>query len=254
MHRLWRPPLAGGIHVCGCGHSGTSILTRLIGAHPRVHAIAGESGVAKKESYRRYRQAVEQFWLESAAAGADIWVEKTPKHVRHLGFILDAAPDSRIVLISREPRDCIASLKRRYGRLSKALRRWCHDNGRLNRWRHHPRATWLRYEDLVQDPQGSLERLMPALGLRFEPEQLHYHQEQVSWYGAPAETGAAGDAEPARSDDYGSRIRHVDYRNQQINQPLFNNTGTHTRHLSSTEITRINRRCATLARTLGYPL
>jgi hypothetical protein len=257
MHRLWRPPLTGGIHVCGCGHSGTSILTRLIGAHSRVHAIAGESGVAKKESYGRYRRALEQFWRETAAAGADTWVEKTPKHVRHLGFILNAAPDSRIVLISREPRDCIASLKRRYGRLSKALRRWCHDTGRLNRWRHHPRATWLRYEDLVQDPQGTLERLMPALGLSFEPEQLHYHQQQVSWYGEPGSSGEAPATQavpPATTDDYGSRIRHVDYRNQQINQPLFNNTGSYTRHLSSAEVARIHRRCATLARTLGYPL
>ena len=132
MQRLWRPALPGGIHVCGCGHSGTSILTRLIGAHPRIHAIPGESGVAKKQSYRRYRQALEGFWADTAAA-ADIWVEKTPKHVRHLAFILNAAPSSRSVLISRDPRDCVASLQRRYGRFSKALRRWRHDNGRV--WR-----------------------------------------------------------------------------------------------------------------------
>ena len=266
MHRLWRAPLAGGIHVCGCGHSGTSILTRLIGAHSGVHAIAGETGVAKKESYGRYQQALEQFWRETQATGAQTWVEKTPKHVRHLRFILNAAPDSRIVLISREPRDCIASLSRRYGRLSKALRRWCHDNGRVKRWRHHPQVTWLRYEDLVRDPQATLEQLMPALGLPFEPGQLHYHQQQVSWYGdqpgtgpasgiAPASgTGPASSPAPAACEDYGRAISHVDYRNRQINQPLFNNTGTHERYLSAAEIARINRRCAALARTLGYTL
>jgi hypothetical protein len=168
--------------VCGCGHSGTSILTRLIGAHPRIHAIPGESGVAKKQSYRRYRQALEGFWADTAAAAADIWVEKTPKHVRHLAFILNAAPSSRIVLISRDPRDCVASLKRRYGRFGKALRRWRHDNGRVQRWRAHPQVSLLRYEDLVQDPQATLEELMPRLGLAFDPSQLQYHQQQVSWY------------------------------------------------------------------------
>jgi hypothetical protein len=241
MHRLWRPPLPGGIHVCGCGHSGTSILTRLIGAHSAIHAIAGESGVAKKESYRRYRLALEQFRQESAAAGCSLWVEKTPKHVRHLRFILNTAPDSRIVLICREPRDCVASLRRRYGRLGKALRRWLHDNGRVQRWSAHPRTFLLRYEDLVGDPQASLERLMPFLGVPFEPDQLRYHQEAVHWYGEGGAGAGPGDRE------------HPELRNRQINQPLFNNTGTYSQHLSATEAERVRRRCERLARTLGYP-
>lgn len=246
MHRLWRPPLTGGIHVCGCGHSGTSILTRLIGAHSGIHAIAGESGVAKKESYRRYRLALERFQRESTAAGCTIWVEKTPKHVRHLRFILNAAPDSRIVLICREPRDCVASLHRRYGRLGKAVRRWLHDNGRVHRWRHHPQAFLLRYEDLVRDPQATLEQLMPFLGVPFEPEQLRYHEREVRWYGGeqPAAT-AATEPEPTDRD-------HPELRNRQINQPLFNNTGSYTQHLSGAEAERVRRRCCRLARTLGY--
>ena len=235
MQRLWRPPLPGGIHVCGCGHSGTSILTRLIGAHPRIHAIPGETGVAKKGSYRRYRQAIEGFWRDSAAAGTSVWVEKTPKHVRQLGFILNAAPSSRIVLICRDPRDCVASLKRRYGRFGKALRRWRHDNGRVDRWRHHPQVTLLRYEDLVDDPQACLEQLMARLGLDFDPAQLHYHQQQVSWYG---ETGAG----------------HRELRNQQINQPLFNSSGRYGEQLSAAEIALVHRRCGRLARRLGYGL
>jgi hypothetical protein len=116
MQRLWRPPLPGGIHVCGCGHSGTSILTRLIGAHPRIHAIPGETGVAKKGSYRRYRQAIEGFWRDSAAAGAAVWVEKTPKHVRQLAFILNAAPSSEQLSAAE-----IALVHRRCGRLARRL-------------------------------------------------------------------------------------------------------------------------------------
>jgi hypothetical protein len=258
MHRLWRPPLAGGIHVCGCGHSGTSILTRLIGAHSAVHPIAGESGVAKKESYGRYRLALERFRRESAAAGCSHWVEKTPKHVRHLRFILDAAPDSRIVLICREPRDCVASLHRRYGRFGKALRRWLHDNGRVKRWRHHPQTFLLRYEDLVRDPQDSLERLMPFLGLAFEPGQLHYHEEQVRWYGEGDGGGEQGNAlAPVAAVDAAAgpgELEHVELRNHQINQPLFNRTGTYAQILSPAEVERVRRRCGRLARTLGYRL
>jgi hypothetical protein len=234
--------------VCGCGHSGTSILTRLIGAHPGIHAIPGESGVARKESYRRYRLGLEGFWRESAAAGAGIWVEKTPKHVRHLRFILHAAPSSRIVLICRDPRDCVASLKRRYGRFGKALRRWRHDNQRVLHWRDHPRATLLRYEDLVGHPQACLEALMPHLGLSFDPAQLQYHQEQVRWYSAAAGEEAATSAQPANPSS------HRDLRNHQINQPLFNASGRYGDQLSPAEIERIHRHCDRLARRLGYSL
>jgi hypothetical protein len=248
MQRLWRPPLPGGIHVCGCGHSGTSILTRLIGAHPGIHAISGESGVARKESYHRYRLGLEGFWRESAAAGAGIWVEKTPKHVRHLRFILDAAPSSRIVLICRDPRDCVASLKRRYGRFSKALRRWRHDNHRVLHWRAHPRATLLRYEDLVGNPQACLEELMPRLGFSFDPAQLQYHQEQVSWYSPGADNEATSSAQAANPSS------HRDHRNRQINQPLFNASGRFSDHLSPAEIGQVLRHCDGLARRLGYSL
>jgi hypothetical protein len=246
--------LRGGVHVCGCGHSGTSILTRLIGAHSQVLAIAGETGVAKKESYGRYRRALDDFRQQAEAAEARLWVEKTPKHVRHLGFILGAAPDSRIVLICRDPRDTVASLKRRYGRFGKALRRWCHDTGLVRRWQRHPQVQLVRYEDLVADPAGTLQQLMPFLELHFEPEQLNYHQQEVSWYGETA-AAATPEAPPeATPEQYLQGVSHVDYRNRQINQPLFNNSGTHERYLSAAEIQRVRRRCGVLARTLGYSL
>lgn len=251
MRRLWRPPLRGSVHVCGCGHSGTSILTRLVGAHSRIHAIPGETGVAKKERYGRYREALEQFWRESEAAGADLWVEKTPKHVRHLGFILDAAPSSRILLICRNPLDTVASLKRRYGRLGKSLRRWKHDNARVLRWREHPRAMLVRYEDLVRSPQASLDPMMRFLGLSFEAGQLGYHEEPVSWYGAAAAQKAAQDAEQKAT---ATAIGHPQNRNRQINQPLFDSTGSYSQHLDEGEIRHVRRSCQRLAQALGYDL
>ncbi|MCP9887607.1 sulfotransferase [Cyanobium sp. ATX 6A2] len=250
MRRLWRPPLRGSIHVCGCGHSGTSILTRLVGAHSRIHAIAGETGVAKKERYGRYRLALEQFWSATEAAGADLWVEKTPKHVRHLGFILGAAPASRILLICRHPLDTVASLKRRYGRLGKGLRRWKQDNGRVLHWRAHPQVLVVRYERLVQSPQSCLEEVMGFVGLGFEAEQLAYHQQPVQWYGGTGQEQAAA----ARSEHDLAGLSHVVHRNRQINQPLFDNTGTYRQHLDAKEIARVQRSCSRLAAALGYSL
>jgi hypothetical protein len=236
--------------VCGCGHSGTSILTRLVGEHSRVHAIAGETGVAKKERYGRYRLALQQFWATTEAAGADLWVEKTPKHVRHLGFILNAAPSTRILLICRHPLDTVASLKRRYGRLGKGLRRWKQDNSRVLRWQSHPQTLLVRYEDLVQDPQACLEEVMTFVGLGFEPRQLSYHQQPVQWYGqANKELAAAG-----QGDLVPTGLSHVSHRNRQINQPLFDNRGSYRQHLNAAEIARVQQSCSRLAAAFGYSL
>jgi len=76
MCRFLRPKVQGGIHVCGCGHSGTSILTRLIGAHSGIYAIPGETGIARRERYTRYAAGVKSFEQKVIESGASIWVEK----------------------------------------------------------------------------------------------------------------------------------------------------------------------------------
>lgn len=254
MRRLWRPPLRGGIHVCGCGHSGTSILTRLIGAHSQVHAIPGETGAAKKESYGRFKAAVDQFWQAAETEAATVWVEKTPKHIRHLAFILSTAPDAKIVMITRDPRDTVASLKKRYGNFRKSLRRWQRDNALVQRWQTHRNTLVVRYEDLVQEPEHYLgNQIMPFLGLSFEPAQLNYHQQHVSWYANNPEPNnlqaldSPGTTAPALTS-------HEQHRNQQINQPLFKNIGSYGTTLDNREIAITTRSCRSLAAALGYPL
>lgn len=241
MHRLWRRPVRGGIHICGCGHSGTSILTRLVGAHPLVHPIPGESGIAKKERFSIYSEAISRFWEQTDQTNKLIWVEKTPKHIRHLGFILNAAPASKIVLISRQPLDAIASMKRRYGSFRKALRRWCHDNTLLLRWKPSNQVYFLRYEDLVREPRDTLTQLMTYLGLEFVEAQLNYHQKTVAWY-SEANSAQA----PSQEAD------HKSLRNQQINQPLFSSSGAYREILTAREIEIVNNRCRRIASDLGY--
>ena len=109
MRRFLRPKLQGGIHICGCGHSGTSILTRLIGAHSRIYAIPGETGIARRGSHTRYAAGIKNFEQKVIESGAEKWVEKTHKHIRSIRFILDCAPSTKIVLISRNPKDAVGA-------------------------------------------------------------------------------------------------------------------------------------------------
>jgi hypothetical protein len=275
MWKLWRTEIKGGIHVCGCGHSGTSILTRLIGAHSEIYALPGETGIAKKERYSIYRSNVELFEQEAIRHNASCWVEKTPKHVRNLRFILDCAPDAKIILIIRNPKDTVASLKRRYGSLSKSIRRWKLDNKRVMHWSTHPQCIMIQYENLITRTESTLAQVMEFLGKTFEPEQLNFHSHQVTWYKAAQNPPLDGDGSnfdgqenPAKTDlnfngalampevldesKYGSEMHHNTYRNYQINQPLFNNIGSHRKYLNDAEIDRISQACRSLALALCY--
>ena len=267
MWKLWRKQFAGGIHICGCGHSGTSILTRLIAAHSQIHALPGETGVAKKESYTNYRKNVLRFEAEAALGGSCSWAEKTPKHIRNIRFILNCAPSTKIVLISRNPKDTVGSLKRRYGNIGKSIKRWKSDNRRVLHWREHPQCISILYEDLVTHPGPTMTHVMDFLGFSFESKQLSFHQEPVEWY-----TNSKPSAEQLNPDNsesqiteitsasvsldesgYGTKILHNSYRNIQINQPLFNNIGSFRKYLSADEASQVWRACAAIAIDLGYP-
>jgi hypothetical protein len=109
----------------------------------------------------------------------------------------------------------------------------------------------VRYEDLVRSPQASLDPMMRFLGLSFEAGQLGYHEEPVSWYGAAAAQKAAQDAEQKAT---ATAIGHPQNRNRQINQPLFDSTGSYSQHLDEGEIRHVRRSCQRLAQSLGYDL
>lgn len=118
--------------------------------------------------------------------------EKTPGHLHHAEWLLRVFPDARIVAMQRDPRAMIASLLgtpwrrmepdldrstvarcTRLHAVARDARRWADVNGRiLPRLARDPRVMRLRYEDLVHDPRGAVERVCGFLGERFEPEML----------------------------------------------------------------------------------
>ena len=106
------------------------------------------------------------------------WGDKRPGYVRNVGVIRALFPDAQIVHLVRDPRDCVGSLKRmrwwRHGTVG-AVATWVQavDSARAAH-RRLPAGTFheLRYEDLVADPRGELERLCAFLGEEFEEAML----------------------------------------------------------------------------------
>ena len=105
--------------------------------------------------------------------GKPRWGEKRPGYYRYIHVLMRLFPDAQIVHIVRDPRDCIASLKRMpwwtQGSYHSVFA-WAHSIDLTAK----AARTWpvlrVRYESLVADPEGELRKLSTALGEEYVPE------------------------------------------------------------------------------------
>jgi len=234
------------VFICGCGHSGTTLLFRILRQVPELHGITKETYVFFKGD-KNCRKLLEQLELE---AGEKRLLEKTPKHVRWLSKLFLIRPDAQVIVIVRDARAVCASLKRRFGNLQDAIERWVLDTTHSLGFINDPRVLHIRYEDLVQKPKSTLKRAAKFLRLPRNPA-LHKLTgpsscEKIAWNGVECPN------EPPKTALNGSP--HEKLRSWQ-----FNNEDMHTRslsrwqtELSTPEVDLINRQCSGNMQLLGY--
>jgi hypothetical protein len=106
--------------------------------------------------------------------GRPRWGDKRPAYYNHIEVVMRLFPDAKIVHVVRDPRDCVASLKRMpWWRTdsyhSVAARAQSIDNTEraLRTW---PGAvTRVQYERLVAEPEPELRALCAELGEEYDP-------------------------------------------------------------------------------------
>jgi hypothetical protein len=101
LRRRARVGMRAPIFIVGCGHSGTTLLVKILGMHSRIHAIPRETNFAYGKPAYVWRRMAE-FARETRAAGKDRWIEKTPKHVHRIPLLLSLHPDARVVVLVRD--------------------------------------------------------------------------------------------------------------------------------------------------------
>ncbi len=135
--------------------------------------------------------------------GKTRWLEKTPQHVFLIDEILHSIPNALFVEIVRDPRDILASKKRRKNGVRnltqrdpeekrlRALERVYDPFWESLEWRlalragQRAHATYpkricsIRYEDLVTDPEATIRLVCEFLELEYVPDML-----DVSWWNA----------------------------------------------------------------------
>ena len=154
-----------------------------------------------------------------------------------LVFLLSAFPESRYVFLVRDPRDMALSYKTTLshtGGVSEATRIWLHDQQASLEAYSYLRQTnqmhLLRYEDLVKDPEATLQPLCRFLGVAFEPAMLTFHQDPLTQQNA-------------------GRLQAW----QNLGRPLLaGNTGKFKTGLSELEIRFVEAQCAAEMKLFGY--
>lgn len=105
------------------------------------------------------------------------WGDKRPHYTHYVDPLLRLFPDAQIVHVIRDPRDCVASLKRMpWWKMSSyhAVAAWANaiDNVEAAARRWPGVIVPIRYERLVAEPEQELRALCTALGEEYAPAML----------------------------------------------------------------------------------
>lgn len=204
------------LFLVGSIRSGTTLLRLMLDAHPdigfqheaeflfeyaepdgapppldRFHACLESNWVYRASGLRvdpdlEYRDAVRDlFWQKAVRDGNPICGATVHHHFRHIDRMF---PDARFIHIIRDGRDVAASVVNQdvAGNLYVGAGVWLEA---LDEWRdlrsrlRDDQFIEVRFEDIVRDPERTLDRLCRWIGVERAPEMLRYHEH--STYGLP---------------------------------------------------------------------
>lgn len=104
--------------------------------------------------------------------GAERWGEKRPGYHRHVDEVMRLFPDAHLLHMVRDPRDCIASLKKMpwWRRATyHSVSAWAQSVDFLDAASRRWPVTRVRYERLVAEPATELRRVCAAVGEEYDP-------------------------------------------------------------------------------------
>lgn len=126
---------------------------------------------------RRMARANSTTWALARAVlevtGKSVFVDTARDHQRPKYLAAEPRLELRAIHLTRDPRGNVVSIMRHTGvGVEKAARQWSHYNVEADRVRRYlPADRWmqLKYEDLCDDPQGTLDEIATFLGLAPAP-------------------------------------------------------------------------------------
>jgi hypothetical protein len=229
-------PLENKIPLCcivGCGHTGTTLLASKLSNHPKVMGIGRETKFIELgiNSLFCSRQILNEWQYFAERDNKNLILEKTPKHIYCYKEIKKVAPNSKIIILVRNPLDTIASLFERFNDLDYCIERWIFDHKEALKIKHKSDVMLIHYENLTKSPFSEIEKICLFLNLTYLPEII---QTKDSIYSKVKQNS------------------NMEVRKKQINQPIYASTRKWQSIFNQAQLDRINSRTKQLADQLGY--
>jgi protein O-GlcNAc transferase len=204
------------ILVSGFGHSGTTLMATMLGAHPQTHLIPHETRWFINDVERGKRKIAEVQEKHSDL----IIVEKTPSHMYRIDDI--DIPNAKFVVMIRHPYDIAASLYIRYNDIEKAVKRVNKDFNALVSITSDIHI--VKYESLIENPKETLTNVCHYSGLRFSKKMLEHERYAPVWFKVEKPKNVKGQGKD-----------HEIRRAWQVQQPLFDGRNRWKTDLNSGE-------------------
>ena len=219
------------VFVVGCGNSGTTLLATILSRHSESFPIGFESSFFFPTHGLNFSMKMSTtFDLLSQQYGKKFFVEKTPKHALCLKRIFKVLPNAKIIYVIRDGRDNVTSLKKRYNNINIAIDRWVNDNKPALKWKSDQRIYFVKYEDIVTNPETVVKKICEFLEISFEDCMLNSSEN-------PYHHISEG---------------NMKLRAKQVSKPIYNNIGTWVKGLEQHELRNFWTKAKPLMEYFGY--
>jgi tetratricopeptide (TPR) repeat protein len=210
----WGDPSPDPIFVLGLPRAGSTLIEQILASHSQVEgtlelsnvqrAVLDIQGYGPASDRPRYPEALADLSAEDfRAMGArylgdtrayrtdrPFFIDKMPNNFRHVGLIALMLPNARIIDARRDPMSCcFSNLKQLYAQ-GQEFTYSVEDIARYYRtylelMRHWDealpgRVLRVQHEEVVNDLEGSVRRMLDHCGLEFEPACVDFHKSRRS--------------------------------------------------------------------------
>jgi tetratricopeptide (TPR) repeat protein len=210
----WGDPSPDVIFVVGLPRSGSTLIEQILASHSQVEGTQELAEVQRivlelqgRESDLddpRYPAAMAdltradferlgaRYLAETAVyrSGAPFFIDKMPNNFRHVGLIHLMLPNAKIIDVRRDPMSCCFSNLKQLFAQGQEFAYSVEDIARYYRTYLELMAHWdaalpgrvlrVQHEDVVEDLEGSVRRILAYCGLPFEPACVAFHETQRS--------------------------------------------------------------------------
>jgi hypothetical protein len=232
------------IFICGCGHSGTTLLLALLLEHSKCTGIRYEN----RNFFNIDENSAVEFLNSFYDNSFKYFIEKTPTNVYKIEVIKRRFPDAKIIVCYKNPLDVVASIMARGFDIDYAINRYNNDN---NAWLPFAdNVIQVCYEDLVKEPAYYLTHLCKLLELDYEETMLDFFKRDELYFNITTDQYKKYTADGQFSRLEGNN--HRMFRNHQLKTPIADMTGSWKNILSVTEAEIVINSTKSVAQRLGY--